>query len=147
MAIDLRVMYQMFIKELQGLLPVLLNSHFKSQPTQAAAEALLGALLPRLEATSSLDSEARFLSAFKQTIHVLLNHSADVQEAASWPSFAASQVNQAYQRNRENYFEQAGKLPAEEWLGKKNKFLYRFVRKELGIGPRRGDVRLGRHEG
>ncbi|PLW29158.1 hypothetical protein PCASD_10925 [Puccinia coronata f. sp. avenae] len=147
MAIDLRVMYQMFIKELQGLLPVLLNSHFKSQPTQAAAEALLGALLPRLEATSSLDSEARFLSAFKQTIHVLLNHSADVQEAASWPSFAASQVNQAYQRNRENYFEQAGNLPAEEWLGKKNKFLYRFVRKELGIGPRRGDVRLGRHEG
>jgi hypothetical protein len=146
MAIDLRVIDQMFKKELKGLLPVLLDSHFKSRPTQAA-DPLIGALATRLEATASLDSEARFLNAFKQTSHVILAFPVDLEEARSWPSFAASQSTLLYKRTRDQYFENSESLLAEEWLGEKNKHLYRFVRKELGIGPRRGDVRLGRHAG
>ncbi|KAA1126566.1 hypothetical protein PGTUg99_028003 [Puccinia graminis f. sp. tritici] len=146
MAIDLRVIDQMFQKELKGLLPVLLDSHFKSRPTQAA-DPLIGALASRLEATASLDSEARFLSAFKQTLHVILAFPVDLEEARSWPSFAASQSTLLYKRTRDQYFENSESFLAEKWLGKKNKHLYHFVRKELGIGPRRGDVRLGRHEG
>ena len=146
MAIDLRVIDQMFKKKLEELLPVLLSSHFKSQPTHAA-QVLFSALLPRLEAGVSLDSEARFLNAFKQTAHILLTFPVDIEEARSWPFFAASQAALVFKRNREQYFEQTGTLHAEEWLGKKNSHLYRFVRKHLGIGPRRGDVHLGRHEG
>ncbi|WAR54669.1 hypothetical protein PtB15_4B286 [Puccinia triticina] len=145
MAIDLRVIDQMFKKELEGLLPALLDSHFKSKPTQAS-DSLIGALTPRLEATASLDSDARFLNAFKQTSHILLDFPVDLEEARSWPSFAASQSTLLYKRTRDQYFEHTEGLLAEEWLGKKNKHLYRFVRRELGIGPRRGDVRLGRHE-
>ncbi|KAH9456130.1 hypothetical protein MJO29_006148 [Puccinia striiformis f. sp. tritici] len=146
MAIDLRVIDQLFKKELQGLLPVWLDSHFKCRPTQAA-DSLMSALAPRLEASASLDSEARFLNAFKQTSHILLAYPVDLPEARSWPTFAASQATLAYKRNRDGYFDKAGSLLAEEWLGNKGKNLYRFVRKELGIGPRRGDVRLGKHQG
>lgn len=155
MAIDLRVIDQLFRKELAQLLPILLRNHFKSRLEEAPHEFFEGAphelfegITQRLETTGSVDSEVRFLNAFKQTIHILLNSRVEVSEIQSWPSFAASEVTRLYNRIRDRYFDQTLKtFPAEEWLGRKTKELYCFVRSQLGIRPRRGDVRLGRHQG
>ncbi|MBW0491928.1 hypothetical protein O181_031643 [Austropuccinia psidii MF-1] len=146
MAIDLRVMDQLFRKVLYSNLAGLLKSHFNSYPTEAQ-DALFEALVRRLEITTTLDSEARFLDAYKHTLHALLEYPIDLTQLHSWPAFAGSQTTILYQSFREKCFSNVFEDSVSAWIGPKNWNVYNFVRKCLGILPRRGDVFLGQHLG
>ncbi|KAI8455434.1 phenylalanine ammonia-lyase [Phakopsora pachyrhizi] len=148
MAIDLRVIEQIFQQKLSELVPSLLRAHFTPHinfPTKA----LTSAVIRRLEHNSSLDSEARFLDAFKTTSHIILDENIDMSKLKSWPQFASSEISPLYRDTRDGYFDlvSCGKELAEPWMGEETKIFYRFVRQKLGIKPRKGDVVIGQPTG
>lgn len=165
MAIDLRVMELIFRQKLADRMPELILHHFSdAQPKREWALKLCRTILPviyrRLEQTSSMDSGPRFLDAFSLTVQPILEsgHQLQLQPITSWKLYAATEAQKIYVESRDGFFldvEQAYNAedseirvgPAEQMLGIKNRAMYRFVRKELGILPRRGDVKLGAHHG
>ncbi|KAH9816821.1 L-Aspartase-like protein [Melampsora americana] len=169
MAIDLRVIDLLFRQRLANRMPEMILEHFsKSGEVEREdgwevklSRTILPIVYRRLEHTASMDSYARFLDAFSLTLQSILEtvgNTLKMESITSWKEYSATEAQQIYLKTRDQFFleiiesygnhENKGKLgPSEALMGEKNRIIYRFVRLELGILPRRGDVKLGRHQG
>lgn len=155
MAVDLRVMDLCFRQAFADSMPGLLSHHFGAFLDAAAlhqlARDVLSSIYRRLEHTASMDTQYRFADAFNNATSVVVDAlvrasaSGDSLAAvAAWKQASAEATSALYVKSRDSFFAQdAG---AAEFLGA-TAGLYTFVRRDLGVKARRGDVKAGGHQG
>lgn len=115
------------------------------------------AMWRRLETTTSWDLEPRWKDAFSYaSSHVVDELATDaarttsldgknpIQMLAKWKQAGVARAVEMTRRNRDA-FATAQTNPTAQYLGK-TKALYTFVREQLGVKTRRGDVYMGKQE-
>lgn len=156
MAVDLRVVDLCFRQRLADSTPSLLSAHFSSSLDRAAIDglsvAVLASVYRTLERSASMDSWYRFVDAFNCAASVVVDalSSTDrglegLRNLAAWKKEAAGQAAELYVRTRDEFFD-GSVAPSLAYLGKTGA-LYAFVRQDLDVKPRRGDVKCGGHQG
>lgn len=155
MAVDLRVMDLCFRQEFADSMPGMLSHHFgaflSASELKQLARDVLGSIYRRLEHTASMDTQYRFADAFNNATSVVVDalvrsgSSGDSLAAvASWKQASAEATSRLYVQSRDAYF--AKEAGAMDFLGATG-VLYKFVRHDLGVKARRGDVKAGGHQG
>ncbi|GAA6053429.1 hypothetical protein JCM3770_005162 [Rhodotorula araucariae] len=156
MAVDLRAMEFDFKKQFDPLVDVLLKEHLGDALLSDAAVADLASkvrktLNKRLEQTSTYDLAPRWHDAFSvatgTVVETLAASNLSLQALNAWKDAAAERAVALTREVRETFWATpAAQAPALRYLAPRTRALYAFVREELGVKARRGDVFLGRQE-
>lgn len=107
----------------------------------------------RLEATTSVDLEPRWIDAFGHVTSIVLDALVTTKSTqnplptiAKWRSTSATSAIALARKLKNKFFDSMDSTsPTSEYLGK-TKLLYSFVRNTLGVKARRGDVYHGKQE-
>ncbi|GAA5997375.1 uncharacterized protein JCM10292_000216 [Rhodotorula paludigena] len=151
-AVDLRAMELDFKKRFDPLLPTLLQQHLGTGlDVNALALEVKKALSKRLEQTTTYDLEPRWHDAFSYatgTVVELLSSSPSANltltAVNAWKVASAEKAISLTREVRNRFWQTpSSQAPAHAYLSPRTRVLYSFVREELGVQARRGDVFVG----
>ncbi|KAK4332276.1 Phenylalanine ammonia-lyase [Rhodotorula toruloides] len=155
-AIDLRAIEFEFKKQFGPAIVSLIDQHFGSVLTGSnlrdeLVEKVNKTLAKRLEQTNSYDLVPRWHDAFSfaagTVVEVLSSTSLSLAAVNAWKVAAAESAISLTRQVRETFWSAAStSSPALSYLSPRTQILYAFVREELGVKARRGDVFLGKQE-
>ncbi|KPV78241.1 uncharacterized protein RHOBADRAFT_47862 [Rhodotorula graminis WP1] len=156
MAVDLRALEfdfkRQFYPEISSLLTQHLGSALGSEATTAElVTKVKKALGMRLEQNSTYDLVDRWHDAFSFATGVVVQHlassSLSLEALNQWKVASAERAIVVTRQVRETFWATpSSAAPALSYLAPRTRLMYTFVREELGVKARRGDVFLGRQE-
>lgn len=149
-AIDLRFIDLQFRESLAHQLKASIETSFGSmlgEPQQVVLLAVISQVIAiRLDQTSSMDLEPRWRDAFdfaSSKVVDALAESGDTSALSAvvrWRKQSATDAAALMRKTRDDFFAPGGAGTVADYLGGGSRELYTFVRQELGIKTRRGDV-------
>lgn len=153
-AIDLRVLEINFKSSLRPEIEALVKTHFgsliPSESLGTLASKILTSFHERYSQTCSLDSIVRIPDGLQFVTHSIITvfdtHQVSIPAGVitKFQDEADSTIYKVLKDSREKMYENPNGDYASKYLGK-TKVLYEFIRRDLGIKTRRGDVASGRH--
>lgn len=156
-ALDLRYLEFTFRAQFDPTVLSSLTHSFSNFLTESELEALAkqvrNTIWRRLESTTSVDLEPRWIDAFAHVTSIVLDALSGASKActenplpiiAKWRTDSSTHAI-ALTRELRDTFHYAAVSPTSSFLGR-TKVLYEFVRGEIGVKARRGDVFLGKQE-
>ncbi|BGP21577.1 phenylalanine/tyrosine ammonia-lyase [Rhodotorula toruloides] len=155
-AIDLRAIEFEFKRQFGPTMVSLIDQHFGSALTGSnvrdeLVEKVNKTLAKRLEQTNSYDLVPRWHDAFSvaagTVVEVLSSTSLSLAAVNAWKVAAAEAAISLTRQVRDAFWTTAStSSPALSYLSPRTQILYSFVREELAVKARRGDVFLGKQE-
>lgn len=156
MAVDLRALEfdfkRKFYPEISSLLQQHLGDALGSEATTAElVTKVKKALAKRLEQTSTYDLVERWHDAFSFATGTVVEHlsasSLSLSALNAWKVACAERAVVVTREVRETFWAApSSAAPCLSYLAPRTRTMYTFVREELGVKARRGDVFLGRQE-
>ena len=156
MAVDLRALEFDFKRKFYPEISSLLQQHFGDALGSEATTAELvtkvkKALAKRLEQTSTYDLVERWHDAFSFATGTVVEHlsasSLSLSALNAWKVACAERAVVVTREVREAFWAApSSAAPCLSYLAPRTRTMYTFVREELGVKARRGDVFLGRQE-
>lgn len=150
-AVDLRAMEFEHTAQFQPLVSDLLQEHFKSLATPELEVKVRKAIEKRLQQNNSYDLEQRWHDTFSvamgTVVETLGGQDVSLASLNAWKVACAEKAIAITRSVRDSFWTTpSAQSPTLKYLSPRTRLMYSFVREEVGVKARRGDVYLGKQE-
>ncbi|GAA5981344.1 hypothetical protein JCM10908_004076 [Rhodotorula pacifica] len=150
-AVDLRAMEFEHTKEFEPLVTDLLKQHFGALATAELEDKVRKSIYKRLQQNNSYDLEQRWHDTFSvatgAVVEGLAGNEVSLASLNAWKVACAEKAIALTRAVRDSFWAAPSSAsPALKYLSPRTRVLYSFVREEVGVKARRGDVYLGKQE-